>query len=130
MPQVSLLSQILRGGQFDRPLLSRSGDPSLLWDKSCGQILQMWFIQRLHVVGIVGLVIAFLQVCSESATRNKFMLCCNETLNSFQLFGLISSMLIFCTVKHKRKSSKTYKSYSPSVDTTLNRNSTGTYLDD
>lgn len=85
----------------------KSGDPSLLWDKSCGQILQMWFIQRLHVVGIVGLVIAFLQ-----------------------LFGLISSMLIFCTVKHKRKSSKTYKSYSPSVDTTLNRNSTGTYLDD
>lgn len=84
----------------------KAGDPSLLWDKSCGQILQMWFVQRLHVVGTVGLVIAFLQ-----------------------LFGLISSMLLFCTVKHKR-SSKTYKSYSPSVDTTLNRNSTGTYLDD
>lgn len=40
----------------------RAGDPSLLWDKSCGQILQMWFVQRLHVVGTVGLVIAFLQV--------------------------------------------------------------------
>lgn len=84
----------------------KAGDPSLLWDKSCGQILHMFFVQRLHVVGTVGLVIAFLQ-----------------------LFGLISSMLLFYTVKHKR-SSKTYKSYSPTVDTTLNRNSTGTYLDD
>uniref|UniRef100_A0A182TEZ4 Tetraspanin n=1 Tax=Anopheles melas TaxID=34690 RepID=A0A182TEZ4_9DIPT len=85
----------------------KAGNPALLWDKSCGQILQMWFVQRLHIVGTVVLVIGFLQ-----------------------LFGLISSMLLFCTVKHKR-SSKTYKSYSPTVDTTLNRNGTSaTYMDD
>uniref|UniRef100_U5EZT2 Tetraspanin n=1 Tax=Corethrella appendiculata TaxID=1370023 RepID=U5EZT2_9DIPT len=84
----------------------KKGDPSLYWDKGCAQVLQLWLIQQLHVVGIIGLVIAF-----------------------FQLFGLISSMLLFCTVKHKR-SSKTYKSYSPTVDTTLQRNGTSTYLDD
>ncbi|XP_050328200.1 LOW QUALITY PROTEIN: tetraspanin-9 [Bactrocera neohumeralis] len=32
-----------------------------------------------------------------------------------QLFGLITSMLLFCTVKHKRET-ETYKSYSPSID--------------
>uniref|UniRef100_A0A2M4AMR9 Tetraspanin n=1 Tax=Anopheles triannulatus TaxID=58253 RepID=A0A2M4AMR9_9DIPT len=102
-------SVFLEGSGDELPSVDcrKAGDPSLLWDKSCGQILQMWFVQRLHVVGTVGLVIGFLQ-----------------------LFGLISSMLLFCTVKHKR-SSKTYKSYSPTVDTTLNRNGTsGTYMDD
>ncbi|XP_053672485.1 tetraspanin-9 [Anopheles nili] len=95
------------GDELSNVDCQKAGNPALLWDKSCGQILQMWFVQRLHVVGTVGLVIGFLQ-----------------------LFGLITSMLLFCTVKHKR-SSKTYKSYSPTVDTTLNRNGTsGTYMDD
>ena len=31
-----------------------------------------------------------------------------------QLFGLISSMLLFCTVRHKR-TSHTYKSYDPTT---------------
>uniref|UniRef100_A0A6B2EJA5 Tetraspanin n=1 Tax=Phlebotomus kandelakii TaxID=1109342 RepID=A0A6B2EJA5_9DIPT len=90
---------------------ARSKDPSLWWDKGCAQTLQMWFIQRLHVVGTVGLVIAFLQ-----------------------LFGLISSMLLFCTVKHKQ-SSQTYKSYSPAIEpqsgqNNVQRHRSNSYLDE
>lgn len=54
----------------------------------CYSQIHSWFLQRLHVIGVVGLMIAFIQ-----------------------LYGLISSMLLFCTVKHKR-TSRTYKSYS------------------
>jgi len=70
----------------------RSENPSLWWDKGCAHSLQSWFTGQLNVVGAVGLGIAFVQ-----------------------LFGLITSMLLFCTVKHKR-ASDTYKSYSPSID--------------
>lgn len=65
----------------------KSGNPDEWYSKGCAEQVQMWFVQRLHVVGSVGLVVAFIQ-----------------------LFGLISSMLLFCTVRHKR-SSPTYKSY-------------------
>lgn len=70
----------------------KSENPLLWFDKACAHSLHAWLIERLHVVGTVALVIAFLQ-----------------------LFGLITSMLLFCTVKHKRES-QTYKSYSPSID--------------
>ncbi|KAJ8951767.1 hypothetical protein NQ318_012618 [Aromia moschata] len=46
------------------------------------------FCSGCMLIGVVGLMIAFIQ-----------------------LYGLISSMLLFCTVKHKR-TSRTYKSYS------------------
>lgn len=63
-------------------------DPESMWYmKGCAEQVQMWFVRRLHVVGIVGLIVSFIQ-----------------------LFGLISSMLLFCTVRHKR-TSHTYKSY-------------------
>uniref|UniRef100_A0A1B6JTH0 Tetraspanin n=1 Tax=Homalodisca liturata TaxID=320908 RepID=A0A1B6JTH0_9HEMI len=62
-------------------------NPEMWYMKGCSEQVQMWFITRLHIVGIVGLVISFIQ-----------------------LFGLISSMLLFCTVRHKR-TSHTYKSY-------------------
>lgn len=57
------------------------------YKEGCSSAIQMWLITRLHVVGTVGLVVAFLQ-----------------------LFGLVASMILFCTVSHKR-SSHTYKSY-------------------
>lgn len=64
-----------------------SGSADMWYPKGCSEQVQMWFLDRLHIVGIVGLVVAFIQ-----------------------LFGLISSMLLFCTVRHKR-SGQTYKSY-------------------
>nr|CAD7261299.1 unnamed protein product [Timema shepardi] len=69
----------------------RSHNPDMWYTKGCAEQVQMWFVERLHIVGIVGLVVAFIQ-----------------------LFGLISSMLLFCTVRHKR-SSHTYKSYDPTT---------------
>ncbi|XP_066992071.2 tetraspanin-9 [Anabrus simplex] len=64
-------------------------DPDTLYGKGCAEQVQMWFVERLHIIGIIGLVVAFIQ-----------------------LFGLISSMLLFCTVRHKR-SSHAYKAYNP-----------------
>ncbi|XP_022901657.1 tetraspanin-9 [Onthophagus taurus] len=60
------------------------------YDRGCYSEIHNWFIARLYVIGVVGLGIAFIQ-----------------------LFGLISSMLLFCTVKHKRHY-YTYKSYDMS----------------
>lgn len=59
----------------------------LWYQEGCATAIQMWLVTRLHVVGTVGLVVAFLQ-----------------------LFGQVASMILFCTVRHKR-SSHTYKSY-------------------
>ncbi|RZF45361.1 hypothetical protein LSTR_LSTR002804 [Laodelphax striatellus] len=65
----------------------QANNPDFWYSKGCAEQVQMWFVERLHIVGIVGLVVCFIQ-----------------------LFGLISSMLLFCTVRHKR-TSHTYKSY-------------------
>ncbi|KAF7988353.1 hypothetical protein HCN44_000926 [Aphidius gifuensis] len=68
--------------------LDPDGHNKELWYKDgCAQAIQIWFVTRLHIVGSVGLGVGFLQ-----------------------LFGLVASMILFCTVKHKR-SSHTYKSY-------------------
>lgn len=67
------------------------GNQDMWYPTGCAEQVQMWFVERLHIVGIVGLVVAFIQ-----------------------LFGLISSMLLFCTVRHKR-TSHTYKSYDPTT---------------
>ncbi|OAD61233.1 Tetraspanin-9 [Eufriesea mexicana] len=68
--------------------LDPEGKNKELWYKEgCATAIQMWLVTRLHVVGTVGLVVAFLQ-----------------------LFGQVASMILFCTVRHKR-SSHTYKSY-------------------
>lgn len=40
----------------------KSMNPTLWWSRGCTEVFQMWLVQRLHVVGTVGLVIAFLQV--------------------------------------------------------------------
>lgn len=77
--------------------------PELWWNQGCSKALHQLLIEKLHVVGIVAIVIAF-----------------------FQLFGLIISMLLFCTIKHKRKTD-TYKSYSPTGDSSATRQA---YYDD
>ncbi|EEB14058.1 tetraspanin-9, putative [Pediculus humanus corporis] len=66
-----------------------SGNPDMWYPNGCSEKVHMWFVERLHIIGAIGLVITFIQ-----------------------LFGLLSSMLLFCTVRHKRTSS-TYKSYNP-----------------
>lgn len=70
------------GKQFD------NDDRQLNWfQDGCAAAIQMWLVQRLHFVGTLGLCVGFLQ-----------------------LFGLVASMILFCTVRHKR-STHTYKSY-------------------
>lgn len=88
----------------------------------------MWLVHRLHVVGAVGLVIAFIQVNTsklvdirkESKSKHVFPL---------QLFGLLTSMLLFCTMRHRKKEEETYKSYSPTTDNQRNR-SINSYIDE
>lgn len=40
----------------------RSGDADNWYQKGCAEQVQMWFVERLHLVGVIGLVVAFLQV--------------------------------------------------------------------
>lgn len=47
---------------FDFAVLCRAKDPTLWWEHGCARQLQIFFIERLHVVGSVGLGIAFFQV--------------------------------------------------------------------
>lgn len=46
----------------------RSGDADLWYGNGCSEQVLMWFIQRLHIVGVVGLAVAFIQVVE----RNKY----------------------------------------------------------
>lgn len=32
------------------------------YPKGCSDQVHMWFVQRLHIVGVVGLIVAFVQV--------------------------------------------------------------------
>lgn len=57
------------------------------YEGGCYEQIRRWFISRLSILGIIGVLVAFIQ-----------------------LYGLISSMLLFCTIKHRRCSRK-YKSY-------------------
>ncbi|XP_077283477.1 tetraspanin-9-like isoform X2 [Arctopsyche grandis] len=66
-----------------------SGDVSRWWPDGCATKLSLWLTERLHYLAIIGFLIAFIQ-----------------------LFGLISSMVLCCTVRHKR-GSRTYQSYQP-----------------
>lgn len=40
----------------------RSHNPGMWWDHGCADVLHVWIMRRLCVVGTVALVIAFLQV--------------------------------------------------------------------
>ncbi|GAB6033175.1 hypothetical protein CHUAL_012781 [Chamberlinius hualienensis] len=55
------------------------------YDKGCFDKVHVWVIERLHLIGIVVLVFAFIQ-----------------------LFGLVASMLIYCTIR-QRKRRKSYE---------------------
>lgn len=65
----------------------RTNEPDHWYQVGCYVQVKMWFIERLHVVGLIGMVFAFVQ-----------------------LFGMIASLLLFCTLGYKRRS-HTYKSY-------------------
>jgi hypothetical protein len=38
------------------------GNQDMWYPSGCVDQVQMWFVERLHIVGIVGLVVAFIQV--------------------------------------------------------------------
>lgn len=40
------------------------GNQDMWYPTGCAEQVQMWFVERLHIVGIVGLVVAFIQVSS------------------------------------------------------------------
>ncbi|GLH07134.1 Tetraspanin [Gryllus bimaculatus] len=37
-------------------------DIDIIYTQGCAEQVQMWFVERLHIIGIIGLVIAFIQV--------------------------------------------------------------------
>ncbi|XP_014253928.1 tetraspanin-9 [Cimex lectularius] len=76
---------------FKKAGCGKPGGQDHWYTKGCSEKVLMWFVKQLHVVGVVGLIISF-----------------------FQLFGLISAMLLFCTVRHKRAKGHIYKAYSSS----------------
>ena len=38
------------------------GNQDMWYPSGCVDQVQMWFVERLHIVGVVGLVVAFIQV--------------------------------------------------------------------
>lgn len=40
----------------------RTRNTELWFTRGCFDQIHMWFVQRLHIVGIVGLIVAFVQV--------------------------------------------------------------------
>jgi hypothetical protein len=38
------------------------GNQDMWYTTGCAEQVQMWFVERLHIVGIVGLIVAFIQV--------------------------------------------------------------------
>lgn len=98
----------------------RSRDPTLWWDRGCAENIQAWVVQRLHVVGTIGLTIGFFQVRSLKLFWRHFCFLIGKSFFFLiKLFGLIISMLLFCTMKY-RQNSDTYKSYSPAMDSQNN----------
>lgn len=56
---------LVEGSGYEYPAsinCAKSHNPSLWWSHGCLDAIQMWVLHRLHVVGAVGLVIAFIQV--------------------------------------------------------------------
>ncbi|CAM1319411.1 TSPAN9 (predicted) [Pycnogonum litorale] len=64
----------------DRPLCGHSSNLHHFQDKGCYDMIHLWIMERLYIVGVVCMVLAF-----------------------FQLFGLISSMLVICSTPRRRK---------------------------
>lgn len=69
----------------------KEDNQSQWFSRGCSEQVLMWFVSQLHIVGIVGLIVSFVQ-----------------------LFGLISAMLLFFTVKNKRTKGHHYKAYPTS----------------
>lgn len=39
-----------------------SGNPDMWYPNGCSEKVHMWFVERLHIIGAIGLVITFIQV--------------------------------------------------------------------
>lgn len=70
---------LVEGSGYEYPSsinCSKSNNPALWWSHGCLDAIQMWVLHRLHVVGAVGLVIAFIQVLfmsfSHCRQENKY----------------------------------------------------------
>ena len=51
----------------------RSNDPEQWFPNGCMGQLELYFLRRLHVVGIIGLVVAFLQVTKHFFAEELFL---------------------------------------------------------
>lgn len=49
----------------------KTGEADLWYSNGCSEQVLMWFIQRLHIVGVVGLAVAFIQVIKEPMSALK-----------------------------------------------------------
>lgn len=64
-PQYNESFGLVEGSGYEMPAsinCAKSHNPALWWSHGCLDAIQMWMVHRLHVVGVVGLVIAFIQV--------------------------------------------------------------------
>lgn len=120
---------LVEGSGYEYPSsinCSKSNNPALWWSHGCLDAIQMWVLHRLHVVGAVGLVIAFIQVLFMSFSNGRK----GNNIFRLQLFGLLTSMLLFCTMRHRKKEEETYKSYSPTTDNNQRNRSINSYIDE
>lgn len=70
----------------------RSQNPALWWDRSCADVLHVWIVRRLCIVGTVALVIAFLQVWSWTCSLYRSIQKLIIQKLSYQLFSFMSSI--------------------------------------
>lgn len=40
----------------------QSHNPNLWYERGCSDQVHMWFVERLHIIGVIGLAVAFIQV--------------------------------------------------------------------
>lgn len=69
---------MLTGLNFLSSQLIRKQRPELWWNQGCLKALQLLLIRKLHVVGIVAIVIAFLQVSTKIPCLSKL---CGRKIN-------------------------------------------------
>ncbi len=71
----------------------------------------MWFQERLHLVGIIGFVVFFIQVIIYITKIQVIFVSyviSMKIMLLFQMSGLLSSMVLFCAAR-RRAGFKTYK---------------------
>lgn len=75
----------------------RKQRPDFWWNQGCSKALQLLLVRKLHVVGIVAIVIAFLQVnVLIELTEIPFLSQLRKALNGIPLFFSCSAWLSAC----------------------------------